>query len=104
MSCDRQHRHPAAIGVEQAVDEVKVSRSAARRHYGQLAGDRRLTRGSKCRRFFMADVLPREVAVAAQRVGKAVQRVAREPVNAAHSGSLQGGNDVVGDGWHVECS
>ena len=39
---DRQHRHPGAVGVEEAVDQVQVPRPATRRAHSELAGDRPL--------------------------------------------------------------
>src|ERR1700681_4678219 len=48
----------------------------------------------------MTDVLPHNFAVAAQRVGESVQRVAGKAIDTADSGRLQGRNDVVGNCWH----
>ena len=46
----------------------------------------------------VADVLPGEVAVAAQRVGQPVEGVAGQPVDAAHPGGLERGDHEVGPG------
>ena len=51
---------------------------------GQLAGERGLGGGGEGGRLLVADVLPGEVAVAAQGVGEPVERVAGQPVDAAH--------------------
>ena len=40
---DREHRHAAALSVEEPVDQVQVPRAAARRAHGQLAGARGLS-------------------------------------------------------------
>ena len=89
MRRDGQHRHPAAVRVEQPVDQVQVARPAAARAHRQLPGQRRLRRRREPRGLLMPDVLPGELAVAAQRVGKPVQRIPRQPVNPAHAGCLQ---------------
>src|SRR6202034_3434405 len=86
---DRQHRHPAAVGVEQAVDQVQVAGPAAARADRELAGQRRLAARRERGRLLVPDVLPDDAAVAAHRIGEPVQRVTRDPVHLAHAGSLQ---------------
>jgi hypothetical protein len=86
---EREHRNTAALGVEQAVDEVQVARSAARRADRQLAGGGGLTCGGERGRLFVAHVLPGHVRLAAQCVGQAVQRVARQPVDATDARGFQ---------------
>ena len=66
-------------------------------HTASCAGDRGLAGGRERGRLLVADVLPGDVTVAAQRVGEAVQRVARQPVDPADAGGLQGGDHDVGD-------
>jgi enoyl-CoA hydratase/carnithine racemase len=51
-------------------------------------------------RLFVPDVQPLDAAVAAQCVGKAVQRVTRQPVDAADAAGHQVRDDRVGDGTH----
>src|SRR6201989_2510167 len=77
---DRQHRHIAAVGVEQPVDQVQVARPAAPGAHGQLPGHRRLGGGREPGGLLMPNVLPGDLAVPAQRIGKAVQRVPGDPV------------------------
>ena len=55
---DRQHRHPAAVRVEQPVDQVQVARSAAARAHRELAGQRGLGGRRERRRLLVADVDP----------------------------------------------
>jgi hypothetical protein len=94
---DRQHRHATAVGVEQAVDQMQVAGPAAGRADRQLSRHRRLAGGSERRRLLVAHVLPRDLAVAAQRVGEAVDRVSRQPVHPAHAGRLQGRHHHIRD-------
>jgi len=95
---DRQHRDPAAVGVEQAVDQVQVARPAARRAHRQLAGQRGLARRRERRRLLVPHVLPGDPAVAAQRVGEPVQRVSRYPVHPPHARRLQRRHHHIGHG------
>ena len=81
---DGQHRDPAAVGVEQAVDQVQVARSAAGRAHRQLPGQRRLRGRRERGRLLVPDVLPGDRAVPAHRVGEPVQRVPRDPVHPPH--------------------
>jgi hypothetical protein len=61
---DRQDRHSAAVGVEQAIDQVQVARPAAAGTHGQFAGQGRLA--SRCERggLLVAYVLPDDFTVA----------------------------------------
>ena len=95
---DRQHRDPAAVGVEQAVDEMQVPRAAAGGAYGQLPGHRRLAGGRERCRLLVTHVLPHDLTVAAQRVGEPVDRIPRQPVHPAHAGRLQGRHHDIGNG------
>jgi hypothetical protein len=70
---DGQHRHPAPVGVEQAVDEVEVARPAARRTDRKIAGDRRLSGGAEGRRLLVADMGPLKIAGTTKCVGEPVQ-------------------------------
>ena len=93
---DGEHGHVTAVRVEQAVDEVKVPRAAARRGHCEATGDRSFACRGEGRGLLVADVGPLDLAVTAKRVGEAVQRVAGEPVDAIDSRRLQGCDDVVG--------
>jgi len=76
---DGQHRHPAAVGVEQAVDQVQVARPATGCAHRQLPGQRGFRGGREPRGFLVPDMLPGDHAVPAQRIGEPVQRIARMP-------------------------
>ena len=82
---DREHWHVAAARVPEAIDEMEIARAATGGGHRQLAADRGLTGCGERGRFLMADVLPRDFAVSAQRVGEAVQGVARNAVHTTHA-------------------
>jgi len=95
---DRQHWDPSAVGVEQAVDEVQVSRAAAGGAYGQLPRHRRLAGGRERCRLLVTHVLPHDLIVATQGVGEPVDRIPRQPVHPAHARRLQGRHHDIGNG------
>src|SRR3954462_4287115 len=92
---DGEHGNPAALGVEQPVDQVQVARSTAGRTHGQLIGDRRRTCRGKCRGLFMSNMLPSEVAVPPYRIRQCVQGVAGKSVDAPDSRGLESGHDEI---------
>ena len=94
---DRQHGDPAAVRVEQAVDEMQVPGTTTGGAYGQLPGHRRLAGGRERRCLLVAHVLPYHLTVATQRVGEPVDRIARQPVDPAHAGRLQGRHHDIGN-------
>jgi hypothetical protein len=81
---DRQHRHPAPVGVEQAVDQVQVARPAAARADRQLTSQRRLRARRERGRLLVPHVLPGDPAVPAQRVGEPIEGVTGNPEHPAH--------------------
>jgi hypothetical protein len=97
---DHQDGDAAPAGVEQPVDQVGVAGPAAGGAHGELPGQGRLGRRREGGGLLVPYVQPLDAAVAAQRVGKAVQRVARQPVDAADAARLEVGDDQVGDGAH----
>ena len=58
MRGDRQHRHAAALAVEQAVDQMQVARTAAAGANRQLARQMRLGAGREGGALLMAHVDP----------------------------------------------
>ena len=96
MRCNCEHRHPAAVAVEEAVYEVQVAGPAAACANGEFAGQMRL--GTCCERstFLMTDVHPVYRLQAPERIGKAVQGIADNAVDALHPLLLEGLCDVIG--------
>lgn len=95
---DGEYRDPRAIGIEEAVDQVQVARTAAARTYGQSARECRVRGCRKGGCLLMAHVFPGDVAVASQRVGEPVQRVARKSIDPLDARGLQGGHHEVCQG------
>jgi hypothetical protein len=95
MRGDRQHRHPAAVRVEQAVDEMQIPGTATRRAHSRLPGHRRLTRGRERRRLLMTHVLPDKLTVATERIGEPIDGIPGQPIDAAHARRLQGRHDDI---------
>ena len=95
---DRQHRHAAAMAVEQAVDQVQVARAAAAGAHRELAAEMRLGAGSEGAGLLVAHMHPFDGVGSAQRIADAVQRVAGDAVDALDARRLQGLDDQVGTG------
>ena len=79
---DRQHRHAAAMAVEQAVDQMQVARPAAAGADRQLAGQMRLGTRGKGTGLLVPHVDPVDGSQAPQRIGEAVQRIADDAIDA----------------------
>jgi hypothetical protein len=86
---DRQHRHPAALRVVQAVDQVQIARTAGDRADRQLAGERCVCGGREPRGLLVTDVFPRDFTGAPDGVGEPVEAVARQAVDAANAADPQ---------------
>ena len=83
---DRQHRGHAAVGVEQAVDQVQVAGAAAARADRQLAGELGLRPGREGRGLFVAHVHPVDLVAAADGVGHRVEAVADDAIDLLDAG------------------
>ena len=86
---DRQHRNPAALRVEQTVDQMQVARPAAAGADRKLSGQRRIGGRRERGRLLVTDVLPSDFTGTPDRVGESVEAVAREAVDAAHAADRQ---------------
>src|ERR1700722_5060613 len=101
---DREHRHATAVGVKQTIDQMQVPRATAGSADRESPGHRRLSGRRERRRLFVTNVLPGDVAVAAQRIGEAIDRISRQPVDPADAGRLEGRDTEISNrGWHY-CS
>ncbi len=97
---DRQHGDAAALRIEQTVDQMQVAGPATARADRQLTRKGRIRGGRERRGLLVTDVLPRDFAGSAYRVGEPVEAVARQAVDATNPTDAQGGDDVIGDGRH----
>ena len=94
---DRQHRHAAAVAVEQSVDQMQVAGAAASGADGELAGEMCLGAGGKGGGLLVPHMDPVDLLLLAQRIGETVQRIADHAIDAPHAGNGQGFGHQVGD-------
>ena len=66
MRSQGQYRHAAAVGVEQAVDQMQVARPATAGAYRQLAGQMGFGTGGERGGFLVAHMDPLDLILAAQ--------------------------------------
>ena len=89
MRGDGQHRHAAALAVVEAVDQVQIARPAASGADRQLARQGRFGSGGEGGRLFVPHADPLDPAAHSNRIGDAVERIARHAINALHTGGGQ---------------
>jgi hypothetical protein len=70
---NRKHRHPVPLAIEQAVDEMKIARSATPRAHCDLAGEVGLRSGGKRGGLFMPHMQPFNLLGSPDHVGQPVQ-------------------------------
>src|SRR6202000_1824851 len=97
---DRQHRHPRAMAIEEAVDEVKIAGPAAPGADHEIAGQLRLGAGRECGDLSGAAVYPVDLALAADRIGQAVEAVADDAVDPLDARRGQRVSKLIGDSSH----
>ena len=81
---DSNDRHARPMTVEESVEQVQVVGPTTSRTDGEPTGEIRVGAGGECRHLFVPDVQPIDSAMAPQCVGKAVQAIANDPVNASN--------------------
>jgi hypothetical protein len=94
---DCQHRHAAAMAVVQTIDQVQIAGAAAAGAHRNLPRKLALRPRRERGGLFVAHVHPRNLPVAANRVGEAVQRIARKTIHTLHTGSGQRVYKYLGD-------
>src|SRR5271156_110133 len=87
---DSQNRYAAAWAIEQTVDQMQVARTAAAGADRKASGEMGLCSGGECGSLFVPHVDPVDRLSPSQRVGKAIERVADNPINPLHAGLLKG--------------
>ena len=92
-----KHRHPAAMAIVQAVDEVHVAGPAAARTHDKRTGQVRLRPGSEGRDFLVADRHPLDGLLRAQRLGQPVEGVADDAVDAFDARGGKSSDDQFSD-------
>ena len=78
---NRKHRHPRAVAVEQAVDEVQIAGPATASANGELARQMRLGASREGGDLLVPDMDPLDFALSSQGVGKAVEAIADNAID-----------------------
>ena len=94
----RQHRRAAAVGVIQALDEMRVARAGAPGAHREPPGELRLRPGRKRGRLLVVDMDPLDAVGATHHVHDRVEAVAHEPVDPFHAGLLDDLDELLGHG------
>ena len=100
MCCDGENRHARAVTIEQPVDEVQITRSAAscadRERPGQVCFGARC----ECRDFLVADMQPLDLALPAKGVGQSIQAVPDDAIDAFDAGNGEDFGELFGNSGH----
>jgi hypothetical protein len=70
---NREDWHTIPVAIEEAVDEMKIARSAATGAHGDLSGEMGFRTGSKRGYFFMPHVHPLNLLTLSDDVGQPIQ-------------------------------
>lgn len=79
MRGDGKHRLPAAVAIEQPIDQMQIARPTTTGAHRQLAGHRGFGPGGECRHLFVAHMHPFDALHLAQRIGQPVETIAGHP-------------------------
>jgi hypothetical protein len=88
------------VAVEQTVDQVQIARPAAARADRELAREMRLGAGRERGDLLVPDMDPFDPALAAQRVGQAIQAVADDAIHPLDTRSGERLGELVCNGPH----
>jgi hypothetical protein len=102
---DGQDWNPAALAVEQPVDQVQVPRTARARADFQINSQRCIGSGSEGGRLLVPRVHPGNVTASAQSVGQTVETITDNAVDALDANLMQRiGNEISNFSVHHEFS
>jgi hypothetical protein len=76
LSSDGKHRNAIAMTVEEAVNQVKIARTATASANGDLPGEESIRSGSESRHLFVTYMQPLDVFSLSNDIGKTVERIA----------------------------
>jgi hypothetical protein len=93
-----QNRDPAAVTIEQAVNQMDIARPATSRADRQFTGEMGLGTGGKGSRLFVAYVNPFDFLVPADLLKDSIEGISHDPINSFDSGGDQGFDYNFGDG------
>ncbi len=89
MRGNGKHRLPAAVAIEQPIDQMQIARPATAGAHRQLAGHRGFGPGGECRHLFVAHMHPFDALHLAQRIGQPIETIAGHPPDSLHPGTFQ---------------
>ncbi len=95
VSRDRHHRQARAVAVEQTIDQVQIARTATSGADRETTCDMRIPAGRERGDFLVPDMQPLNAAMAAQRIGEAIEAVAHDSVDALNAGGGEGFDHLV---------
>src|SRR5262249_33644722 len=101
VSGDRQDRHTRTVAVEQAVDQVQVTRSATAGADREVSGQVRLGAGSERGHLLVPDVDPLDRPLPPNGSVETIQAVADDAINALHASSHKGRRELVRNSGHA---
>jgi hypothetical protein len=90
MRCNGQHRHLIAVRIEQAVDQMEVTRPTTARADREFAGGCGIRASRERRDFFVAHMQPLNAIHAALCVAQTIETVAGHSPDALDAGQFQG--------------
>src|SRR4029077_4740422 len=95
---DGQHRHPRAVAIEQAVDQMQVTGPAASCADRELASQMSFGAGCECSHLLVAHMDPLNLAPTSNCIGEAVKAVADNSVDSLDSGGRKCGSKLICNG------
>jgi hypothetical protein len=90
-----QDRHPRAVGIEQPIDQMQVAGSATAGADGEITRELRLRSRCKRRHLLVSHMDPLDVAATAYDIGKPIQAVADDAIDAFHAGGHQRLDELI---------
>src|SRR5580658_5301636 len=93
---NRKHWNTRAVTVEKTINEVQVTRATATSTNGQCPRQMRFGTSRKGRDLFMPDVDPLDLALAAERVGEAIEAIADDAINPLYARCGQRLSELIG--------
>src|SRR6202521_2087445 len=91
----RENRRSAAVAIEESVDQMQISRSAAPGAYCQFAGQLSLRARRESRRLLVPNRHPFDLPPLTECIGESIKRIADGAVDAVYAGLFQRRSDEM---------
>jgi hypothetical protein len=89
------------VAIEQAIDEVQVSRPAAPGAHGELTGEMGLGTGREGSDFLVPDVHPLDLPLPPNGIGQTIEAVAHDAIDALYTCGGERRGKLFGNGCHA---